>query len=191
MSSRGFGPSPLIMTALAAQALCPALLILSVRQLWPQLWVNVAVAGVGICGVAMALWFFRRGVSTLSSGLWVIAQVRPSGDAAGFVGLFVTPCLIALACTPSTRWLALAVLVLFGFLAVRTSAVLTNNPLLTLIGVYTFQADIHRLTGSADEPQNVTLLARNATLYVGERVRLVGIGHGVHVHVATAELADA
>lgn len=115
------------MTALALQTLCPALLIMATRQLWSQQWVNIAIAALGGGGVAVSVWFFRRGVPALSSRLWTVAQVRANTDSGGFVGLFFMPCLIALACPPSARWLGLAVLGLFGFLAVRTSTVLTNN----------------------------------------------------------------
>lgn len=56
-----FRPSSLIMTALAAGTLAPPLVIMAIRQLWPQWWATAIIVGTA-AGTALSVWFFRRAV---------------------------------------------------------------------------------------------------------------------------------
>ncbi len=189
MTNREFGPSPLVMTALAVATLSPALLIVITRQLWPQPWVNVMIAVVAAVGVAITVLFVRRAVPGRNSGLWRIQEVRSVTSTDSLLSLYVVPCAIALISPPSARWATLAALVFLGFLAVRTSIVLTSNPLLTLIGLRTYQAQAYR-PATADQGHPITILARRATPFSGDTLRLIHIGHGVHVQVAQSHEAS-
>ncbi|UHJ58736.1 hypothetical protein LT337_32045 (plasmid) [Mycolicibacterium fortuitum] len=187
---REFGPSPFITTALAVSTLSPSLLMLATRHLWPQTWVNVTIAVVAAVGVAITVLFFRRAVPNLNSGLWQLQDVRSVTSADSLLSLYVVPSAIALVSPSAARWAALAALFLLGFLAVRTTILLTSNPLLTLIGLRTYHAQAYR-PAIADQGQPVTILARSTNPYSGGLVRLIHIGHGVHVQIAQDELADS
>lgn len=176
-----FGPSKFITTALAAGTFSPALLILAVRQLWPQGWASALLAATALVGVTVSVWFFRRSVPACSSSLWAIHQVHPVSSSDSLLSVVVVPCLIALVCPPSLRWGALAVLLLFGVIAARTTMLLTNNIVLVAIGLNAYRVDVSRPSCAAGAPRTVTLLAPCRATQFGDRARLIDIGHGVYV----------
>jgi hypothetical protein len=185
-----FGPSPLIMMALTVGTLWPALMILAIRQVWPQLWVNVSIVTLATAGAAVSVWFFRRAVAELSSNLWQIDQVRLRSPVGSFVGLYVVPCTVTMACRPPDRWAAIAALVVIGVVAARSGSVLTNNPLMVLLGLHTHEVQLHRPDAAAEHAQTVTgLLRRGSTPEPGDLVRLINIGQGVYVEPGKEQAA--
>ncbi len=176
-----FGPSPLIMTALAAGTLAPPLVIMAIRQLWPQWWATVAIVAIAAGGAALSVWFFRRAVPDLSPNSWQIERTQPRSAVNGFIGLYTVPCTVALAAQPPARWAAVAALVLIAVVAVRSGSILTNNPLMVLLGLHTHDVELHRPGAEPDRTQSVTVLVRRNAPERGDVARLISIGQGVYV----------
>lgn len=176
-----FGPSPLIMTALVVGTLSPPLAIMAIRQLWPQWWATTLIVGIAAAGAAMSVWFFRRGVPDLSSNTWQIARTQERSAVSGFIGLYTVPCTVALAAQPPARWAAVGALALIAIVAVRSGSILTNNPLMVLLGLHTHDVDLHRPGAGSDQAQSVTVLVRRNSPGCGDVARLISIGQGVYV----------
>jgi hypothetical protein len=172
------------MTALAAGTLSPPLVIMAIRQLWPQWWATMVIVGIAAAGAAVSVWFFRRGVPDLSPNTWQIKQTQRRSSLNGFIGLYTVPCTVTLAAQPPARWAAVAALILIGFIAVRSGSILTNNPLIVLLGLHTHEAEVHRPGAESDQGQSVTVLARRYSTQPGDLMRLISIGQGVYVQAA-------
>lgn len=179
-----FGPSPLIMTALAAGTLSPPLVIMAIRQLWSQWWATTVIVGIAAAGAALSVWFFRRGVPDLSSNTWQIARTQERSAVSGFIGLYTVPCTVALAAQPPARWAAVGALAVIAVVAVRSGSILTNNPLMVLLGLHTHDVDLHRPGAEPDQAQSVTVLVRRNAPECGDVARLISIGQGVYIQAA-------
>lgn len=179
-----FGPSPLTMTALAGGTLAPALVILAIRQLWPQWWATVIIVAIAAATAMFSVWFFRRAVPDLSPNVWQIQRLEQRSAVSGFVGLYTVPCTVALAVQPPARWAAVAALAFIAVIAVRSGTILTNNPLVALLGLHTHEAELHRPGVPPQQAQKVTLLSRRTAPKVGQVARLIYIGEGVYVQAA-------
>jgi len=176
-----FRPSSLIMTALAAGTLAPPLVIMAIRQLWPQWWAPAIIVGIAAAGTALSVWFFRRAVPDLSPNIWQIKRTRPRSAVSGFIGLYTVPCTVALAAQPSARWAAAAALALIALVAVRSGSILTNNPLMVLLGLHTHDVDLHRPGAEPDQAQSVTVLMLRNAPECGDVARLISIGRSLYV----------
>lgn len=181
---REFGPSPLIMTALAAGTLSPPLVIMAIRQLWPQWWATTVIVVIAVVGAVLSVWFFHRAVPDLNPNTWQIKQTQPRSAVNGFIGLYIVPCTVSLAAQHQARWAAVAVLLVIAVVAVGSRSILTNNPLIVLLGLHTQEAELYRPGAEPGQAQSVTVLAHRNSPQAGDVVRLIAIGQGVYVQAA-------
>ncbi|OCB55642.1 hypothetical protein A5722_16980 [Mycobacterium vulneris] len=181
-SAGTFGPSVVVRIAVVCATFAPALLMIAMRGLWPQTWVRIALVVVGIVAVAVTTAFFRLAVARRQRRWMVLRGVRPRGDVSTLLGVFVFPSLVALTTPVDAQWAAVVALILLGVIAERTDAILTDNPILALFGLYAFDADIH--DGSTG-----IILSRNRSTYAGEALSLVCVARGIYVETEMRQSA--
>ena len=179
-----FGPSPLIMTGLAAGTLSPPLVIMAIRQLWPHWWATTVIVVIAAAGAVLSVWFFRRAVPDLSPNTWQIKQTQQRSAVIGFIGLYTLPCTVSLAAQPPASWAAAGVLIVIAVIAVRSGSILTNNPMIVLLGLHTHDAELYRPGAEPSHAQSVTVLAHRNSPQAGDVVRLISIGQSVYVQAA-------
>jgi hypothetical protein len=112
----------------------------------------------------------------------VLHGVRSRGDVSTRLGLFVFPSLVVLATPVGAQWAAVVALVLLGVIAERTDAILTDNPMLALFGLYAFDADFQ-------DGSTAIILSRNRSTYAGEAFALVCVGRGIYVETEMRQSA--
>ena len=144
---------------------------------------------VAAAGAALSVWFFRRAVPDLASNAWEIKRTQQRSAVNGFIGLYTVPCTVTLCAQPAARWAAVAALILIAVVAVRSGSILTNNPLMVLLGLHTHEAELQRPGAEAQQAQSVTVLARRNPPQPGDLARLISIGQGVYVQAADEPVA--